>query len=450
MNDLPKIGYLNLDIFCYDYREGLGQRPEELEANRSHFLNRLADAPLTSQQTQELREREQSNNRFMPLLTAPYVQPLREPIDGYFYPVKLGDSYGLQINCAGYRNWQNRACTPEDLKEIYRLLAERHRTPGQLGETWLVWGKLAEECREEDLSKLAIELMRSLGRTVDSSWNKEGENQCFWQGATLFEFSELPGQAHSIHQQKPQVLICLFPHNVPDETVVQLVTTELYPNLMELCYYRSKILWIYGETRKIKQSLKAQAPEVRSIVTATQSSSLTLANTLDRLQENLEGGLTTYQKYAQWISYLEEYRYALQVNCDNYEKRFLRLLKSDAPQGGSFFLDFHDYITEQFIPQVTNDYNTLFASLKLIDNQLKTTEGQIRLEQTRVESVQGERDRNIENLIGAASVGLGVSSTAASAWAGQIPKPLYVFGFSLGLGIISAILTYAIARWIRR
>jgi len=446
----PGLRYLNLDIFCFDHREGLGQDAEQLKSNREHFLARIADPPLTVQEIESVKSRDQNDTRFVYLLPTPYIQAFKEPLDGYYAPAKIGDSYGLQINCSGHRNWTTKICTAQDLKDIHQIIQERHKKPGQLGETWLIWGKLTQACDDDCLDQLAKDLFKAVGRDIPSNWNEQQQNQGKWQEATLFELSEIPSQPLPLQQEKPQILIVLFPHHLSDETFLNAVKTQLYPELMQVAYYRSKILWIYHQTREIKQGLKNQAPEIRKTTAIIKSSPPPVtSNRLDNLQSQLETGFEVYQRYVTWLSYLDEYRYALQVNSDNYQKRFCRFLNIDSPQKGSFFLTFQDYVTEQFIPQVTNDFNTLSVSSALLDNSLKTTEGFIRLEQTRIETQQQERDRNIENLIGAAGVGVGFSSAAAGAWAGKT-EPFHTLGISVMWGVVSGLVVYGVLHWSRR
>ncbi|WP_072622338.1 hypothetical protein [Spirulina major] len=476
MTQLPGLRYLNLDIFCFDHREGLGQDGEKLASNREQFLTRIANPPLSDEEIKTFKGRDQNSTRFAYLLPTPYIQAFKEPLDGYYSPAKIGDSYGLQINCSGYRDWATKTCTAQDLQEIHQIIKERHQTPGQLGETWLIWGKLTEACSDDCLTQLAQELLKSVRRDIPSNWNEQQQNQGKWQEATLFELSEIPNQPLPLQQEKPQILIVLFPHHLSDETLLNAVQTQLYPELMQVAYYRSKILWIYHQTREIKQKLKNQAPEIQKTTAIVKSSPQENSNRLDSLQSQLETGFEIYQRYVTWLSYLDEYRYALQVNSDNYQKRFCRFLNIDSPQKGGFFLTFQDYVTEQFIPQVTNDFNTLSVSSALLDNSLKTTEGFIRLEETRVQAAQQEhdreqqqqeidRDRNLQIVITAIGGGLGVAGVTATAYPYIRPTPeeavpilppfstprlhpgVESVGVSLGLGVLSAVVVYGVLQF---
>ena len=118
--------------------------------------------------------------------------------------------------------------------------------------------------------------------------------------------------------------------------------------------------------------------------------------------------------------------------------------------------EFKKYATSKYQTQIESDRDNLSYGLTWLENLIRTIEGIIEIEQTK-------SDRQLENLIAAASVGVGTASAAASAASAlvkdltpfypfkvdknQLPlaEPLsnlaFILLFSLGLGWIFGWLT---------
>ncbi|MBZ8182541.1 hypothetical protein G3T18_20980 [Oscillatoria salina IIICB1] len=149
---------------------------------------------------------------------------------------------------------------------------------------------------------------------------------------------------------------------------------------MQLCYFRNKILWVYSQSRALKKDLKQLSDRVQKTVDNLGSRVLQSPLNLEDLQQDLTSTLTIFSIYATRLSYLEEYRYTIEVNANNYQKRLERFQQIDPESDLEFLRDFQDYTFEKYLPQVVSDYNSLSAGLKLLDNAIKTIEGIIEIE----------------------------------------------------------------------
>jgi len=94
----------------------------------------------------------------------------------------------------------------------------------------------------------------------DANWKQDLEGQGTFLGATIFELSryrlvikespETPTNIQSI-QENQQVIIILFPDKASADKLA-----EFYDDWMRLFEYRHKMLWAYGQSRLLKQSIK--------------------------------------------------------------------------------------------------------------------------------------------------------------------------------------------------
>ncbi|NEO73539.1 MAG: hypothetical protein F6K52_29780 [Moorea sp. SIO3H5] len=268
MSDLNKIVYPNLDLFLYDLREGLGQDPEIIDHNRERFWQRIyghpegdeSDLILEPTLLAKLKQAERSESRLVELLGADVVKNFERPLEGYYYPIQIGNTYALQVNCSGVYadgiRQSNHSPQPiTNIKNIQReILAHINHQPGAIGQTWILWGQLCD--RDQDPTQIALECYKQLVSQPD--WSRDFQAQGKVLGGTLFEFwrppanwSEPEAIKHNHH-----LLIWLFPKKPSLDSIIDTIT-GIYIDLIYLLYYRNKILWAYGEINTPLAELKA-------------------------------------------------------------------------------------------------------------------------------------------------------------------------------------------------
>ncbi len=86
--------YPNLFLFLYDLRESLGESPEDLEKNRQIFASKLPE----NLHNVLFKLDGVIETEYLELLTQ-RIEYFRDdiPDEGYYYPVRLNDTYGLLI-----------------------------------------------------------------------------------------------------------------------------------------------------------------------------------------------------------------------------------------------------------------------------------------------------------------------------------------------------------------
>ncbi|WP_204103374.1 MULTISPECIES: hypothetical protein [Spirulina sp. CCY15215] len=129
--------YPTIDLFLYDLRDGLGDSPEAIKQKSSAFWQRLPNGDRALVE-------EEKEGSFIELLPQKY-QPLPDNKNGFYYPVKLNDTLALQIDYSANLQGSKQPCKIKTLAENKKfIIRDRQGKPGTLGETWLIWGQLAE------------------------------------------------------------------------------------------------------------------------------------------------------------------------------------------------------------------------------------------------------------------------------------------------------------------
>ncbi|WP_017302801.1 hypothetical protein [Spirulina subsalsa] len=407
-----KLIYPTIDLFLYDLREGLGDSAEDINQKRLKFWQRL-NPQLTEDGLEPYQKLDPIGSSFSELLPSKY-QPFQE-VNGYFYPVQLNDTFALLVDVSGNPQGSKQAYPIVDLKETRDIILEK-RTPrkGNIGETWLIWGQLPHEEQDKEAT------FKECYQVFLSDERKQGSQtyQGQFLGADLWEIwqpsTELdsPDYAH--------LIIALFP---PQATITSDKINSFYQQFLYLFSYRHKIHWIYTQSRGTKQDLNRAARDIQGKVNSLPKQVLQTHLNLEILQKQLTETLTIFSVYASALSTLEEYKHALNVNIENYQKRLKTLKERDKSSNLSLFEPFLNYAQEKYLPQLTTDYNSASASLKLLENMTKTLEGIIQLE-------QAKRDRTLNQTIFIVSTGIGAASASASSIA-NVAEDLIVQRFPL-------------------
>lgn len=251
MNDII---YPTLDIFLYDLRNGLGESQDEINQNRAVYQKKIPE-PLHKILFQKDTYFEEEYVR----LTDPYTFTTSDQaysFEGYYYPVRTSDVYGLLIDCSV--NNEIEAQSAECFKNLKIEVEQRiNNQSATIGQTWMISGWLpqSDDKNPEDIAKKCYKALMP-----DSNWKQDLEGQGTFLGATIFELSryrliiqespELPTNIQSI-QENQHVIIILFSDKASADKLA-----EFYDDWMRLFDYRHKILWAYGQSRLLKQSIK--------------------------------------------------------------------------------------------------------------------------------------------------------------------------------------------------
>ncbi|MBE9128508.1 hypothetical protein IQ258_20635 [Coleofasciculus sp. LEGE 07081] len=99
---MSQLIYPNLFCFVYDIKEGLGFNKEELRDAQANFAHRL---PHLSYVFKNDHNFETEYHELLPTKIDKFTDQ-EDGYTGYYYPVRLNDTYGLLVACSPPENSQ--------------------------------------------------------------------------------------------------------------------------------------------------------------------------------------------------------------------------------------------------------------------------------------------------------------------------------------------------------
>jgi len=450
--------YPTVDLFLYDLQDGLGGSPATTVESRRRFWKRIY-GELSDEKLATLKDAENTFSHYIELFDVqgiPSHKQLADAINGYYYPVKLGDTYALQIDCSGRLNdpeW-DQLPLPEKLQQAKETVLEyTHQIRGNLGENWLIWGQLVDV--NQEIEAIAQDCYRSVQIVENPNWQRDCKGKGVFKGATLYEVEQLDDTPDGVNRTT-HGLICLFPPN-QSKPEIQETIGQLYQNLIRLFHYRNKILWVYEQSHQLKIQLKNSSQTIEKIGTSLAQHIKTSQLNLKQLQVDLANALTVSHYYETSLGYLKEQVTTITVNTSNYKACVEELKKLDSASNLDFLHRFSEFATNQCLAQIKTDDEAFGAGLKPLENFIKTVEGITDIEKTK-------NERTFNRTVAIASVGISTASLAATTFSSQsekiiqiwrpvpanqpTPAPnlwlsfLLAFLLCVGIGLVGAFLTW--------
>ncbi|MEZ2321738.1 MAG: hypothetical protein ACBR15_22330 [Microcoleus sp.] len=436
--------YPTVDLFVYDLADGIGQNEDKISQNRQNFWQKIYRDNIPAPQLENLKQAETETADYIELLGDKKFAAFESPLDGYAYPVKIGDTYAAQFDLSGkIESDADKRFTPKEidcLEWLKQQVISRINPPATIGQSWLVWGQLTAD--DQDALETAKNCYNKLNLFPNAKWDRDLKSTGQFLNADFYELWLPPGDRGNISQNY-HVLICLFPYNngKPIGDISKTVA-KLYVHLMRLFAFRNKVIWAYTQSRQLKADLKDAARTIQDIVQQLPNQVNAPKVDLKELQQSLVNSLTIFSVYANYISRLEEQENIIKTNLKNYKRRLETIGKergSDA-EAFKFMASFSDFAKEKYVWQVAADNRSLSAGLRLLENAIETIEGIIEIE-------RAKSDRTLNVTIGAVGVGIATSGVYASVYAGQIAPPKNpmdvntVFWSSIGWGFLFSALS---------
>lgn len=439
--------YPTVDLFVCDLADGIGQNEDKISQNRLQFGKKIYGDKISDSHLEKLKQAESETGDYIELLGQQQTEPFESPLDGYAYPVKIGDTYAAQFDLSEKIEFDaDKRVVSQEIKRLEWLkqqVISRVNPPATIGQSWLVWGQLT--VNDQDALETAKNCYQNFNLFPNAQWDRDLKATGQFLKADFYELWLPPGDRGNISQNH-HVLICLFPYNngqaIGD---INEKVAKLYPHLLRLFLYRNKVIWAYTQSRKLKADLKDAARRIQQIVTQLPERVNAPKVDLKELQQSLVKSLTIFSVYANYISRLEEQENIIKINLKNYQRRLEIIGKNMVNDAEAFkFLSiFSDFAEEKYVWQVAADNRSLSAGLRLLENAIETIEGIIEIE-------RAKSDRTLNVTIGAVGVGIATSGVVASTYASQIKSPASpgnpmdvhaVFGLSMGLGIVFGVLS---------
>ncbi|NEU77381.1 hypothetical protein PI95_034160 [Hassallia byssoidea VB512170] len=436
MSENFEIIFPSIDIFLYDLKDGLGQEKTTIDQNCRNFCKKIygdLDETKFEEKYKQFHNYQDTEVEVIELLDT-RNRNFPSPLDGYYYPVQIGDTYALQINYSGKLDANSKYNDkPQGIKDEPFLKLKQEITQrisgqtGTIGQTWLFWGKVKSYNTDQEIEKVAQKCYTQIVSNYD--WERDLIGKGKLEEGMIFELwyspQNLGGNGkefwEKFRQENGHVFIWLFPDSVsPDEMIKRVRST--YYQFMRLWLYRHKVVWSYYQSRYQKTLLKKKYVEIQPAIKQTKELPRLLQSNnlkLSKLQETLTSNLINLSDYTIALNSLENHIRTIKLNLDNYESRLNDIQNKYVRSDLEFLKTFSESenCTKKYQRQVEADHANLSPGLTLLQNLNSTIQGIIDLEQTK-------SDRKLDNTIAIAGIGLAIGGITATAISAQKDPPL--------------------------
>ncbi len=338
-------------------------------------------------------------------------------IKGFAYPIRIYDSYGLWLNLRRPEQQEDDKTPTEDVdisllsqfnpQNCLTIIPDKYF----LGQTLLItaWITLEDKQNQTKPYNIAQNCLTAIFPQNQPEFNRQGE----LFGSPIFEyglFSQLEKYQH--------VIIWLFENPQADEKF-----TQCYQILLDLFFFRSKVVKAFQDSRIIYQNITAAYNEIEKTIeeiksiTASDEITIKILNQLtDKLKDLPQKSLT----YNHLLRNLKDYQNTIDINRNNYQEK-LRQISGITQDGNlSILQTFYHQDSNRFYQQINADLGYFQQGSSLLEQATASIRGIVEIEQTK-------RDRNLNNTIQILGIGLGggaIISGIVSQHIEKIKQPL--------------------------
>jgi|GEM_PF-4451370 len=398
-----------LDLFVYDIRKEFGQTLEDLRSNREHFRQKL---PATYDDSSWQRDRD-FEGEFVELLSdrteINSLSFMAGDCQGYYYPVRLQDVYGVLISCSA-RDKSFPYPVPW-LQEAKVILEEKiaHQTV-TLGQTWMISAQLDwQTSTHNNPELLAKECYSSLFPQYD--WQDSLKSVNTFLGGTIFELCQynfnLPENPEDINlenyithdfEENHHLIIAIYPS--PE---IASAATYFLDDWLRLWCSHHKTLVSYSQSRLLKQILENDIIEIQQYFEKFKKEFDRVYHftQLDLEWQNLEDIFANYMldlfDFKNQVCKIKESCATYSQHLENLEA-VLKIEQLTADLSG--FKQLVSQTTQQYVGQIERDWERLQEGEKLLKASLD-------LLRTEIDFYQARNQRDFQHQAIATGVGLG-------------------------------------------
>jgi hypothetical protein len=180
--------YPTVDLFVYDLADGIGQNEDKISQNRELFLQKIYGDNISALQREQLKQAETETSDYIELLKNPNTAKFEPPLDGYAYPIKLGDTYVAQFDLSG--KIESDKENTFKLKEIDCLewlkqqVISRVNSPATIGQSWFISGQLTAD--DQDALTTAKNCFTKLNLFPNALWDTDLQTEGQFLGANFY------------------------------------------------------------------------------------------------------------------------------------------------------------------------------------------------------------------------------------------------------------------------
>ncbi|MBW4428049.1 MAG: hypothetical protein KME50_27310 [Nostoc desertorum CM1-VF14] len=386
--------YPTLDLFLYALKTSLNTTDAETQKKQAAFLEQL---PSDTQFYDP-----DSETEYLEITHPPQINFISQnkSLEGYYYTVRLNDTYGLQIDCS-----INNQIETQPAKSFAILKTEIEQKLNKelaiIGKTWFLSGWLPENSSQNP-EEIAKDCYYALFK--ETYWQPEKgtflDGKVFEVGRSQYVNQSLKNLTTFLNSNEDHVIIIIYNNRESAEKAA-----EFYKDWMGLFCYRSKISWAYWQSRLVKDSLLNHYKKIEENRKITNQSNYLQEKqnfvTSRKILNNVDNIL---QQYTIDLLNLSFQKQIIEINLSNYQIR-LALIKEKT--GGNNQLDFLEKFSElankKYLPQITKDIENMQLGLQLLEDTIKAT-------RSRIEVEKSERERNFQELVAVAGAGIATVS----------------------------------------
>lgn len=386
--------YPTLDLFLYTLKTSLNTTDAETQKNQAAFLAQLPSDTQFNDPDIETEYLEITHPTQINFISS------NKTLEGYYYYVRLNDTYGLQIDCS-----INNQTETQPAKSFTILKSEIEQKLNKelaiIGKTWLLSGWLPENSSQNP-EEIAKDCYYALFK--DTYWQPEkgtfldGKLFEIWRSQNINQSGEKVTTHSNNHEH--HVIIAIYPHRESAEKAA-----EFYKDWMGLFCYRSKISWAYWQSRLVKESLLNHYKKIEENRKITNQSNYWQEKqnftTSRQILNNVDNIL---QQYTIDLLNLSFQKQIIEINLSNYQLR-LALIKEKVGQNNQldFLEQFSDLANKKYLPQIIKDIENMQLGLQLLEDTINAT-------RSRVEVEKSEREHNFQELVAVAGAGIATVS----------------------------------------
>lgn len=335
-----------LDLFSYDIRESLGLSEAEIDKNRQYFKSRLP-AELG-----QIIDKFDAQGDYVELLGQTKIHRFEEDFyTGYYYPLRLNDSYGLLLDCS-CRDTQS-SDNLHWISGLKQCIEQKSAQKPTLGQTWVFYASVLN-IPSEDYDLIAQKCYRAL--LPDANWYQDKTGSSEFTGGKLFELWQEGGEMSHV------VIILFSNEQIAGDLMPKLIQDEL-----RWFWYRHKITWAYNQSQCLKSVLKTKSVDIDRLLEDFYGEKFDSAAILKRAN-------ISFRYYLELINDLATQVPTIETNLLNYRKLTGKLAQS--LPGLNFPNEFERRTTERYLIQIQRDYATFTLQLDLIKNLVASIQAQ--------------------------------------------------------------------------
>lgn len=439
--DKNQLIYPNLNLFLYDLRYGLGSDEDQVDENRFNFWRKVdPKSYLEKLASQENKHGNQDFTWFDPL-------KFELPLDGFSAPAQLRDTYGLLVNYSVDKQGDSSDYSPQDYDQLDNLktkilqklahvddISQSENCYGTIGQSWLLWAQVSTDKDTKSVAEKCWEKLRP-----NDNWTVQPRYLGDWNGADIYEVLRFPQnwqQNWREFQQDYHHLVLVLFHPSGSIETHQKVMQQNYETFLKLFCCQNKMMWSYWRHQGQVKNLHDQYGDLKDLMKNVQKQN---PKTLKVMRDNLKKSLQFSSTYAIGLKDIQDQKHTITVNAHNHGKIWQEFELNSSPQ-------IREWIEDTYLKQIEADYESLAPVLPMTENLMRSLEGMINLEQT-------QSDRQLNETIQVAGMGIAFASVTAAIASTQVkdPEPPALSpGQALGLSILIGALVALGTAWFVR